>query len=412
MKPSFSPLRVLLAIGIGTCLSILGDSSIYTVLPTHTLEAGVTIASVGILLSANRWVRLVLNGPMGMIYDRWNRRPLFLTALFLGALSTAIYGYTNGFWPLFLGRLLWGLSWAGIWVGGNTIILDIADEDNRGRWMGFYQVAFFLGAASGAILGGTFTDLVGYHNTMRIHSGLSILGAMITLIFLPETRGTIHPTPRSHSNPNDSPNSSVPQNRLQLVAAMALYGVNQIVMAGMLISTFGLFLLEKLGDSVQIAGRTYGVATLTGIGLGSATLISMFSAPISGILSDKFQNRWRTVSGGIVPGIAGLSLLASGSPLGILFGIPLTATTSGSNQGLATTLVGEIGQVSKRSQRLGVLFTVGDLMSAAGPLLAYALMPVIQISGVYILAASLYAGIFILTLWVAGRLNLRTPVSK
>jgi MFS family permease len=175
-------------------------------------------------------------------------------------------------------------------------------------------------------------------------------------------------------------------------------------MAGMLISTFGLYLLEKLGDPIKIAGQSYGVATVTGIGLGTATLISMFAAPIAGMISDKFQSRWRTVSGGLVPGIVGLGLLALGTPLSILFGVPLTATTSGSNQGLSTTMVGEVGQVNKRSQRLGLLFTIGDLMSAAGPLLAYAMIPLIQISGVYIMGACLYLAVLFIAIWMSTRL--------
>lgn len=401
MKPSISPSQIILVIGIGTCLSLPGDASMYTVLPTHTMEAGITVAAVGILLSANRWVRLALNSPMGIIYDRWNRRPFFVTALFLGAISTAIYGYTNGFWPLLLGRLLWGVSWAGIWVGGNTIILDIARLDNRGRWMGFYQIAFFLGAASGSILGGTLTDLVGYHNTMKIHAGIALLGSMIVLIFLPETRKVFRQSQPQPSEQNDSLLPSAPLTRIQLISAMALHGVNRIVMAGMLISTFGLYLLETFGDTIQIKGQSFGVATITGIGLGSATLISMFSAPLSGAISDHIKNRWRTASGGLLPGIAGLGLLSIGSPLALMMGVPLIATTSGSNQGLATTLVGELGQVDRRGRRLGVLFTVGDLMSAIGPLLAYALIPVIQLRGVYILGASLYASIFLVTLWLS-----------
>ena len=139
-----TPLRILLPVGIGTCLSLLGDSSLYAVLPTHTVAAGVSVASVGILLSANRFIRLVLNGPVGMAYDHWSRRPLFVSSLFIGTCSTAIYGLTQGFWPLLLGRLLWGLAWAGIWVGGNTIVLDVVDDDNRGRWIGIYQFFFFL----------------------------------------------------------------------------------------------------------------------------------------------------------------------------------------------------------------------------------------------------------------------------
>jgi MFS family permease len=409
MKPSISPLQTLLVIGIGTCLSLLGDVSMYTVLPTHTLEAGITVAAVGIVLSANRWVRLALNGPMGIIYDRWNRRPFFIAALFIGAISTAIYGFTNGFWPLLMGRLLWGLSWAGIWVGGNTIILDITRLDNRGRWIGFYQIAFFLGAASGSIIGGTLTDLLGYHNTMKILASLTLFGAMIALIFLPETRREIPPTQSQASELNDLPTPSAPLTRIQLLSATALHGVNRIVMAGILTSTFGLYLLQNFGETIQISDHSYGVATITGIGLGLATLISMFSAPISGTISDRIKNRWRTASGGLLPGIAGLSLLAIGSPLTIGLGVPLTAATSGSNQGLSTTLVGELGHVGKRGRRLGGLFTVGDLTSAIGPLLAYALIPIIQLKGVYILAASLYASMFLITLWLGARSNPDSP---
>jgi MFS family permease len=104
-----SPLRVLLPVGIGTCLSLLGDASIYAVLPSQTVGAGVSIASLGILLSANRFVRLFSNGPAGVAYDRGRRRRLFVSALFLGGLSTALYALSQGFWLLLVGRLLWGL---------------------------------------------------------------------------------------------------------------------------------------------------------------------------------------------------------------------------------------------------------------------------------------------------------------
>ena len=75
---TISPFRVLLPVGIGTCLSLLGDASLYAVLPTRTIDAGVSVASVGILLSANRFVRLILNGPVGIVYDHWRHRRLFV----------------------------------------------------------------------------------------------------------------------------------------------------------------------------------------------------------------------------------------------------------------------------------------------------------------------------------------------
>lgn len=94
------PNQVLFPLGLGTALSLMGDATLgclpsaYTVLPTHTADAGITLGSVGIILSANadtkhpRAVRLLLNGPSGLAYDRWPRRWLFLPALFVGDLSS------------------------------------------------------------------------------------------------------------------------------------------------------------------------------------------------------------------------------------------------------------------------------------------------------------------------------------
>jgi len=146
-----------------------------------------------------------------------------------------------------------------------------------------------------------------------------------------------------------------------------------------------------------------GVATLTGLGLGLSTLISMTSALILGSLSDRVGNRWRVAAGGLTPGIAGFSLLAIGTPLATLVGIPLTAITGGSNQGLSTALVGDLGGVGQRGRRLGLLFTIGDLASAIGPPLAYALIPLLGTAGVYLLIAGVFASMFPVALWRAAK---------
>jgi MFS family permease len=120
-----------------------------------------------------------------------------------------------------------------------------------------------------------------------------------------------------------------------------------------------------------------------------------------GTISDRVGNRWRAAAGGLTAGVVGFSLLAVGAPLTTLLGIPLVAITSGSNQGLSTALIGDLGNRGRQSQRLGVLFTVGDLTSAIGPPLAYALMPWIGIKNVYWLSAGLFASMFLITLWRA-----------
>ena len=70
--------RVLFPLGLGTALSLMGDSTLYTVLPTHTAEAGIALASVGVMLGVNRAVRVLVNGPVGALCDRWPRRWIFV----------------------------------------------------------------------------------------------------------------------------------------------------------------------------------------------------------------------------------------------------------------------------------------------------------------------------------------------
>jgi len=403
MSRIHSPLRVLLPVGVGTCLSLFGDASLYAVLPTHTAAAGVTVASVGVLLSANRFIRLLLNGPAGLAFDHWPRRRLFVPALFIGALSTAIYGLTQGFVPLLVGRLLWGLAWAGIWVGGNTIVLDVSDAGTRGRWVGNYQVFFFAGASGGALLGGFLTDRLGYHSAMVVSASLTFLGAVFALVFLPETIGL-----RQQNVANEA-TELLPDGHAngKFATALTLYTAHRLAVAGILQSTFGLLLLQQLGAQIQIGGRWLGVATLTGLGLSLSTLISATTAPLIGNLSDRVDNRWKVAAGGLLPGIAGFSLLAVGLPPTILCGVPLIAVTGGSNQGLATALIGDLGSVGRQSRRLGLLFTVGDLASAAGPPLAYGLVPIVGVSRVYLLVVALLIGIFFITL----RTSTRQPLS-
>jgi MFS family permease len=254
------------------------------------------------------------------------------------------------------------------------------------------------------MLGGFLTDLLGYNTTMLLHASLMLIGALVALFLLPETAGIQKTGNTSGVGTHHDDPSARPNRRRQFLPTAVLFGINRFVIPGMLISTFGLFLSEKFGASVSIAGLTIGVATLTGVGLGASTLISMISAPVAGTISDRVSDRWRTVTGGLLPGIAGFSFLALGSPLLITIGVPLISLTSGSNQGLATTLVGDSSRDRKHSRELGALFTVGDLMSAAGPMVAYALLPALSISGLYVIAAALFGGMFIVALRM-GYLN-------
>ena len=388
--------RILIPVSVATGLSLLGDTALYTVLPTNTQIAGITLATVGIILSVNRFIRLFLNGPIGLLVDRWPRKAIFVPATMIGALSTLLYAVAVGFWPLLLGRLLWGVAWAGIWVSGNAIVLDATTSRDRGRWVGIYQIAFFLGAASGSIFGGIMTDLVGYRLSMAISGLLSFAGALVALLFLPETGQTQKPA--SNHEPTSVEISQTKPDMPQLISSTAWYSVNRLVMAGIFVGTFSLLVAASIGDSVEIWDVSLGVSSVTGIGLGMTTLLSMFAAPAAGSISDRLNTRWGVGAVGIAIGIIGMILVSQGLPFVIILGLPLISIGSGSSQSLATALVGDLSPAAIHGRRLGILFTAGDLGSAIGPPLAYSLMPLLGISGLYRFCAGLLVIILIVAI--------------
>jgi DHA1 family tetracycline resistance protein-like MFS transporter len=390
------PAKVLFPLGLGTALSLMGDATLYTVLPTHTAEASIALSSVGIILGVNRAVRVFLNGPAGLAYDRWPRRRLFIPALFIGALSTATYAATSGFWLLLAGRLLWGLAWSGIWVGGAAIIMDVTTAHNRGRWTGLYQTWFFLGAALGAFVGGLLTDWIGYTTTMWIGATLTACGGAVAFFLLPETRLTRHnrETRLSEENPVSSiTERNRPRTDRGLWVAASLQGINRFVIAGVLYATMGLLVQDRL----HTTGLGLGVATLTGALVAGRTLFSMAAAPLAGTLSDRAQSRRRVIAWGLGLGAVSMVLVSWNLPVAILVGITLGAVTSSSVQAMVITLAGDLADEVRRGRAIGLIYTVGDLGSAVGPPVAYALLPGIGLGGVYLLCAGLFVGGLLLT---------------
>ena len=104
--------RRITVVSLAVATSLLGDATLYTVLPTHAEQLGIRLALVGILLSANRFVRLFSNSWAGYVHDRFHSSWPFVMALMAGACTTAVYGLLWGFWAFLIARLLWGVCWS------------------------------------------------------------------------------------------------------------------------------------------------------------------------------------------------------------------------------------------------------------------------------------------------------------
>lgn len=383
--------RVLLPLGLAVCLSLFGDLTLYAVLPSQREVVGLSLAAVGVMLGANRLIRVPSNPVVGLLFDRLGRRRLFLFGMVLGVLSTLGYGLAAGFWPFLGTRLVWGVAWTLINIGGITMVHDVSTPANRGRLAGIYNAWMLVGFAVGPLLGGFLVDAIGFRPTMRLYALAAAVGLTVAALALPETyrRDT---APRGPAPTRATLASLVRggaealSHNPQLASVLFLAVIFQFVGEGIALSTLNLLMVDRFGDSVSIGALALGVASITGILSAVRSLIAGASGPAAGLVSDRRNDRSLVMAGSLILGMGSFALLALARSLPLIVAaVGLSAVSAGAGMAGLTAAVGDLAPSGRRGVVIGAYATAGDIGAAAGPLLAFALAQVIPLSWLYIM---------------------------
>ena len=106
-----------------------GDTLLYLLLPLHHAAFGITLAEAGLLLAANRLVRIAGYSWVARFYAEHGPRSACLLAALGSVLSSLGYGLLSGIWGLLIARLLWGLSFAAM----NIATQALATAEGKAR---------------------------------------------------------------------------------------------------------------------------------------------------------------------------------------------------------------------------------------------------------------------------------------
>lgn len=124
-------------------LALLGDALLYVALPVDAPVFGVSAGSVGVLLSANRLVRIVSYGAIARVAERLGPRRLTLLAAVAATISTIGYGVVQGVMPLLALRLLWGLAFGALSL--TTIVYAVEEPARAGARIGASRALTAMG---------------------------------------------------------------------------------------------------------------------------------------------------------------------------------------------------------------------------------------------------------------------------
>ena len=139
-------------------LALPGDTLLYLLLPLYAASFGVTLPEAGILLAANRLIRIVGYGWVGRFHAAHGPRTACLLAAVGAIISTFLYAVASGLWVLLIARLMWGLSYAAMNIANQALPTSVmAGAVQRvGRARAIIAVGPTVSLIGGALLATAF----------------------------------------------------------------------------------------------------------------------------------------------------------------------------------------------------------------------------------------------------------------
>ncbi len=360
------------ALTLALCLP--SDVLLYLLLPMESQAFGITLAQAGVLLAANRLVRIFGYRHVLNFYARHGDRLTCMIAAGAATLCALGNSMLSGFAALLGLRLVWGLCFAALNL--STQVLATAEPTGAARRAGRSRALIVLGPMLALPLGGWLTLWAGPRPIFLILAGCCLLGLWMARR-LPTVGHDLH---------------SGPGRRFKWPDSVALWSfIEGVALDGLFI--FGLSIqAQKLlgGDAVLIAGALMALRYVS----------EMLLSPLGGRAAQRFGATSMLL---LFSFLSALALAAFGS-YWVIVGAAAVLVLRALQLPLVTTLVAERNPGSMRVSALASNAVWRDIGAGLGPLLAGLLLPVAAAPWVFGLAGAAIA-ISAVFCWRAKRSN-------
>ncbi|NUO10424.1 MAG: MFS transporter, partial [Candidatus Brocadia sp.] len=140
----------------------------------------------GILWGAQVITTILAKPVMGKISDRYGRKPIIFSGMWICAVSLACIPLTQNFYFLILLAAVFGVGEAFVTSSSAAMVADFCKEQNYGAAMGTFGSIFDIGHASGPILAGFLLLRLSYQHSFVIIALLLIVSSFIFALKVPE----------------------------------------------------------------------------------------------------------------------------------------------------------------------------------------------------------------------------------
>lgn len=341
-------------------LALLGDSLLYAALPLHASTFGVSLAWVGVLLSANRIIRLLAYPFLPRLAATGLRR-FTAGAAAVGAVSTLTFAFGSAAWTLLASRLAWGVAFGSLSL--SSLAYATARSDAAGKRVGWSLSLRELGPLFSLTAGVAGVAAFGVRPALAALGIISLAGVLVA---------TLLPGPEVGSEARSAGVLRRPRNAewLSLVAGFVTDGVFP--------ATIALLLARSAGAGEAIVGA--------GMLLGFKRIAVVVLAPLGGHAADRFGGSAVTAAGFAAGAIGALCIgfdhVVAGAVL-LSCGAAVTTTS------IPVSVATQNGE--ERVSAFARVAMARDAGAAAGPLAALLLFDAAGAAVLYCAAGVLMA---------------------
>jgi DHA1 family tetracycline resistance protein-like MFS transporter len=139
----------------------------------------------GQVLALYALMQFVFAPVLGVLSDRYGRRPILLLSLAGSTIDYLIMAFAPSLWLLLIGRAMAGLT-AATGPVATAYIADITPEEERARRFGLYQAFFGVGFVIGPLIGGALGD-IWWREPFFAAAALNGVNLALALFLLPES---------------------------------------------------------------------------------------------------------------------------------------------------------------------------------------------------------------------------------
>lgn len=165
-------------------ITAIGTGNLFSFFPLLADSLGIPPGDVGILLSSRVLIMSFLQGPFGILADRYDKTRLILLSGIGSAILMLLVPSTHTFWELLTLGIFIGLNWAMLIPASTGLAAEYGREHGMASVMSTINVGMSIGMVIGPLTSGVIMDLFNIQAIFYYGGFMAILGSLIFFILV------------------------------------------------------------------------------------------------------------------------------------------------------------------------------------------------------------------------------------